>query len=223
MDEASQIHEQTRPPGSVLTDQEREVVAAHLPLLKKLSKKYKGYGFPDLFAQFSQIACEIVPAWDSRRGTFGALLKFALPKRILNMARDRSRRPRETPETDLADDDGGNPISRRVDHATSPEANLIHQERVAIARKIRQHCLATDRRRYPSRAHVGRPIEVQVAVARRWLTKHRANLGRFKPAKVYATEAGVEVAAMSTALRAFVERDKPKHEPRLTQLSFVSN
>lgn len=224
MDEARDIHTQTRPQGSVLTELEREIVAAHLPLLKKLAKKYQGYGFSDLLAQFCQQACEIIPAWDSSKTTFGGLLKFAIPRRVLNMARDRSRRPREMSETDLRDDDGSTPLGRRVDQSASPEDVMIHRERVAAARAIRRSVIAQDRRRYPDRVHVGRPIEAQVRAAKRWLHRHQSSLGRLQPASVYAVRAGVEVAAMSIALRTLNNRPEGSGPtPSFTQLSIFSD
>jgi hypothetical protein len=72
-----------------LTVDEQEVVAAHIPLVKKLTRKYDGYGFPDLFERLSLISCRAVLAWDSRRCTFGAYLKAAIRNRILNMGRQR--------------------------------------------------------------------------------------------------------------------------------------
>lgn len=221
MDRGNWIHTQPRPLGSPLTEQEQEIVVAHLPLLKKLARKYQGYGFSDLFAQFSQIACEIVPAWDSAQTTFGGLLKFALPRRVLNMARDRARRPRELSETDIGDDDGTTPLTRRVDQSEGPESALVHRERVAAAKRIRAATLKADRQRWPDRIHVGRPLAVQVREARRWLARHRSSLGRLEPARVYASRAGVEVSAMLIAMRTQAPPEAKK--PRFTQLSFFSD
>jgi hypothetical protein len=77
---------------------------------------------------------------------------------------------------------------------------MIQRESIAAARRIRRANLEADLKRYPQCAHVDKPLETQIEIARAWLVE-QPWLGRLRTAAAYAFRAGVEADAMAAAMR----------------------
>ena len=91
----------TRPRGSRLTDQERDVIADHYPLIVATARRAiaRGYLIPDLEAELA-LACVIaLPRYDRSRAGIAAYLQVVMGCAVRDLVRHASRRPRLTTGT----------------------------------------------------------------------------------------------------------------------------
>ena len=93
----------TRPRGSRLTDQERDVIEAHYPLIAATARRAiaRGYTIPDLEAELA-LACVIaLPRYDRSRAGIASYLQVVMGCAVRDLVRHASRRPRLTTGTSL--------------------------------------------------------------------------------------------------------------------------
>ena len=93
----------TRPRGSRLTDQERDVIADHYPLIVATARRAiaRGYLIPDLEAELA-LACVIaLPRYDRTRAGVASYLQVVMGCAVRDLVRHASRRPRLTTGTSL--------------------------------------------------------------------------------------------------------------------------
>ena len=93
----------TRPRGSRLTDQERDLIESHYPLIVATARRAiaRGYLIPDLEAELA-LACVIaLPRYDRSRAGIAAYLSVVMGCAVRNLVSHATRRPRLTTGTSL--------------------------------------------------------------------------------------------------------------------------
>ena len=93
----------TRPRGTRLTDQERDLIEAHYPLIVATARRAiaRGYLIPDLEAELA-LACVVAfPRYDRSRAGVASYLQVVMGCAVRNLVRHASRRPRLTTGTSL--------------------------------------------------------------------------------------------------------------------------
>ena len=93
----------TRPRGSRLTDQERDLIESHYPLIVATARRSiaRGYLIPDLEAELA-LACVIaLPRYDRSRAGIAAYLSVVMGCAVRNLVSHATRRPRLTTGTSL--------------------------------------------------------------------------------------------------------------------------
>jgi DNA-directed RNA polymerase specialized sigma24 family protein len=93
----------TRPRGSRLTDQERDLIAAHYPLIIATARRAiaRGYVIDDLVAELA-LACVIaLPRYDRTRAGIAAYLAVVMGCAVRNLVSHATRRPRLTTGTGI--------------------------------------------------------------------------------------------------------------------------
>ena len=91
----------TRPRGSRLTDQERDLIESHYPLIVATARRAiaRGYLIPDLEAELA-LACVIaLPRYDRSRAGIAAYLQVVMGCAVRNLVSHATRRPRLTTGT----------------------------------------------------------------------------------------------------------------------------
>ena len=91
----------TRPRGSRLSDQEREVIESHYPLIVATARRAiaRGYIIPDLEAELALACVVALPRYDRSRAGIAAYLAVVMGCAVRNLVRHASRRPRLTTGT----------------------------------------------------------------------------------------------------------------------------
>ena len=102
-DDLRQTPPPTRPRGSRLTDQERDLIESHYPLIVATARRAiaRGYTIPDLEAELA-LACVIaLPRYDRTRAGIASYLQVVMGCAVRNLVSHASRRPRLTTGTSL--------------------------------------------------------------------------------------------------------------------------
>lgn len=91
----------TRPRGSRLTDQERDVIADHYPLIAATARRAiaRGYVIADLEAELALACVVALPRYDRTRAGIAAYLAVVMGCAVRDLVRHASRRPRLTTGT----------------------------------------------------------------------------------------------------------------------------
>ena len=91
----------TRPRGSRLTDQERDLIESHYPLIIATARRAiaRGYVIDDLVAELA-LACVIaLPRYDRTRAGIASYLQVVMGCAVRNLVSHATRRPRLTTGT----------------------------------------------------------------------------------------------------------------------------
>ena len=91
----------TRPRGTRLTDQERDLIEAHYPLIVATARRAiaRGYLIPDLESELT-LACVIaLPRYDRTRAGIASYLAVVMGCAVRNLVSHATRRPRLTTGT----------------------------------------------------------------------------------------------------------------------------
>ena len=102
-DDLRQTPPPTRPRGSRLTDQERDLIESHYPLIVATARRAiaRGYTIPDLEAELA-LACVIaLPRYDRTRAGIASYLQVVMGCAVRNLVSHATRRPRLTTGTSL--------------------------------------------------------------------------------------------------------------------------
>ena len=91
----------TRPRGSRLTDQERDLIESHYPLIVATARRAiaRGYLIPDLEAELALACVVALPRYDRTRAGIAAYLAVVMGCAVRDLVRHASRRPRLTTGT----------------------------------------------------------------------------------------------------------------------------
>ena len=93
----------TRPRGTRLTDQERDLIESHYPLIVATARRAiaRGYLIPDLEAELALACVVALPRYDRSRAGIAAYLVVVMGCAVRDLVRRASRRPRLTTGTSL--------------------------------------------------------------------------------------------------------------------------
>ena len=93
----------TRPRGSRLTDQERDLIESHYPLIVATARRAiaRGYLIPDLEAELALACVVALPRYDRTRAGVASYLQVVMACAVRDLVRHASRRPRLTTGTAL--------------------------------------------------------------------------------------------------------------------------
>ena len=93
----------TRPRGSRLTDQERDLIESHYPLIVATARRAiaRGYLIPDLEAELALACVVALPRYDRTRAGVASYLQVVMGCAVRDLVRHASRRPRLTTGTEL--------------------------------------------------------------------------------------------------------------------------
>ena len=91
----------TRPRGTRLTDQERDLIESHYPLIVATARRAiaRGYLIPDLEAELALACVVALPRYDRSRAGIAAYLQIVMGCAVRDLVRHASRRPRLTTGT----------------------------------------------------------------------------------------------------------------------------
>ena len=91
----------TRPRGTRLTDQERDLIESHYPLIVATARRAiaRGYTIPDLEAELALACVVALPRYDRTRAGIAAYLAVVMGCAVRDLVRHASRRPRLTTGT----------------------------------------------------------------------------------------------------------------------------
>ena len=91
----------TRPRGSRLTDQERDLIEAHYPLIVATARRAiaRGYVIADLEAELALACVVALPRYDRSRAGVASYLQVVMGCAVRNLVSHASRRPRLTTGT----------------------------------------------------------------------------------------------------------------------------
>ena len=91
----------TRPRGSRLTDQERDLIESHYPLIVATARRAiaRGYTIPDIEAELALACVVALPRYDRTRAGIAAYLAVVMGCAVRDLVRHASRRPRLTTGT----------------------------------------------------------------------------------------------------------------------------
>ena len=93
----------TRPRGTRLTDQERDLIESHYPLIVATARRAiaRGYTIPDLEAELALACVVALPRYDRSRAGVASYLQVVMGCAVRNLVSHASRRPRLTTGTSL--------------------------------------------------------------------------------------------------------------------------
>lgn len=102
-DDLRQTPPPTRPRGSRLTDQERDVIADHYPLIVATARRAiaRGYTIPDLESELALACVVALPRYDRSRAGIASFLQVVMGCAVRNLVSHATRRPRLTTGTSL--------------------------------------------------------------------------------------------------------------------------
>ena len=91
----------TRPRGSRLTDQERDLIESHYPLIVATARRAiaRGYLIPDLEAELALACVVALPRYDRTRAGVASYLQVVMGCAVRNLVSHATRRPRLTTGT----------------------------------------------------------------------------------------------------------------------------